>query len=127
MGTLVVHHLTELAAEVQALEVPAVQVQRIAMDVHQREIITGTLIDLGVQYDAVRCSDVRPIGPEGEECRKVGFGGSGDPLGDDPAFQLNSQRDSTSRQRCEASQQSEARGQPAPLRRHQMCSALAWR
>ena len=58
MGTYVVQHLTELAAEVQALEVPAVQIQRIAMDIHQREIIIGTLIDLGVQYDAVRRDDV---------------------------------------------------------------------
>jgi hypothetical protein len=61
MGALVVEDLTQPAAEVQALEVPAVQVQRIAMHEHQREIIIGALIDLGVQHHAVRRGDVRAI------------------------------------------------------------------
>ena len=53
MGALVVEDLTQLAAEVQALKVPAVEVQRIAMHEQQSEIIVDTLIHLGVEHDAV--------------------------------------------------------------------------
>ena len=126
MGTQVVQHLTQLAPKVQPLEVPAVQVQRIAMDIHQRQIVIGTLIDFGVQHDTVRRGDIRPIRPEREERLQVGFGGARDPLGDDPAFQFNPQRNPAGRQRGDAGDHSEARGQSAP-RRHQMCSGVAWR
>ena len=72
MGALVVEDLTQLAAEVQALKVPAVEVQRIAMHEQQSEIIVDTLIHLGVEHDAVGGGDVGPIGrSEKNSCRSA--------------------------------------------------------
>ena len=92
VGPLVVEDLPDLPAEVLALEVPAVQVQRVAVHQDQGEVVGRALVHLGVQHHAVGRGDRGTVGAEREELLELGLAAPVDPLADQPPLQLEAER-----------------------------------
>src|SRR4249919_3808375 len=110
MRTLVVEHLPQLATKVETLEVPAVHVQPIAMDVEQRYVLRGALVHLRMQHDPVWRGDIRAVGPKREEFPEIFHRVTHDPLRDDPALEFDAQCDTPGGERGDAGNQPEPRG-----------------